>query len=56
MRIHKLQLTTAEGPRERMIMKTIACIKILAVIVVMMFSAVGALAQTEMQQGAQKPM
>lgn len=37
-------------------MKTKACATIFAVIVVVLFSAVGGLAQTEPQNGAQKPM
>jgi hypothetical protein len=37
-------------------MKTKACTTILAVIALMLFTTVGALAQTESQQGAQKPM
>jgi len=42
-------------PKERAIMKTKAYRTILAVIALMLFSAVGALAQTEHQHGAQKP-
>lgn len=49
------QVNNGREPKERAIMKTKAYPTI-AVIALMLFSAVGALAQTEHQHGAQKPM
>jgi hypothetical protein len=46
----------AENLMKKQSLKTIAYKRILAVIAVMLFSAVGALAQNEPQHGAQKPM
>jgi hypothetical protein len=49
-------LNNGREPKERAIMKTKAYTTILAIIALTLFSAVGALAQTEHQHGAQKPM
>jgi hypothetical protein len=49
-------MNNGREPKERGIMKTKACTKILAVIALMLFSAMCTLAQTEHQQGAQKPL
>jgi hypothetical protein len=50
-----LSINNGREPKERAIMKTKAYTTILAVIALMLFSATGALAQTEHQHGAEKP-
>jgi polyhydroxyalkanoate synthesis regulator phasin len=54
--IIRIEFNNGREPKERAIMKKKAYTTILAVIALMLFSAVGALAQTEHQHGAQKPM
>jgi hypothetical protein len=51
-----LSINNGRKPEERAIMKTNTYTTILAVIALMLFSALGARAQTEHQHGAQKPM